>query len=81
LALVCLVTGLVTTVFHLVGLDRPEFRPSLWTVIISWMTTLVLVTWFLSLRQRRLERYVPYAEEVLERTGHGWRGPHRTDAA
>lgn len=81
LALVGLVTGLVTTAFHLIGLNRPEFRPPLWTVIISWMTTVVLATWFFSLRERRVERYVPYAEEVLERTGHGWRGPNRTDAA
>ena len=72
LAMVGLVMSFVLTAFRLIGLNLPELRPSLWSVVITWMSTIVLVTWLLTLRARRVEQYVPYAEEVLERTGHGW---------
>ena len=75
LAMVGLVMSFVLTAFRLIGLNLPELRPSLWSVVITWMSTIVLVTWLLTLRARRVEQYVPYAEEVLERTGHGWKGP------
>lgn len=79
--LAALVMALILTAFRLIGLNLPEFQPTLWAVVIAWMTTLVLAAWFFSLRERRVEQYVPYAEEVLERTGHGWKGPDSANPA
>jgi len=79
--LCALVVALLTSAFRMIGLNVPEFRPNLWLVAISWMTELVLLAWLFSLRERRVEQYEPYAEEVLARTGHGWSGPERADTA
>lgn len=79
--LATLVVALLLSAFRLIGLDLPEFRPTLWAVVIAWLTELVLLAWMFSLRERRVEQYTAYAEEVLERTGHGWAGPERADAA
>ena len=73
--LVTLVVALLLSLFKLIGNDIPELPLTFWPVVIAWMVELVLLAWLFSLRERRVEQYEPYAEEVLERTGRGWRGP------
>jgi Trk-type K+ transport system membrane component len=66
--------ALVVTGFFLISAEVPELAPAFWMVVLAWLATVVFTAWFLSLREQRVEYYRPFAEEVLQRTGHGWRG-------
>jgi len=65
------VTALGLTFSALIGVSVREFRVNPWYIAAAWLLTMTLAAWFSSARQRRVERYTPYAEEVLKRTGHG----------
>jgi hypothetical protein len=81
LTTVAFLSALGSTIFLLLGAQVPELAPTIWIVILAWMTAATSLAWMVSFRERRVARYWPFAEEILQRTGRGWNPPDADDSS
>jgi hypothetical protein len=72
LTTVAFLSALGSTILLLLGPQVPELAPTIWIVILAWMTTATSLAWMVSFRERGVAGFWRFAEEILLRTGRGW---------